>query len=156
MLLVILGWLVVVIFVGMAIYGHVKDEEGFQVAGWIVGIVIGLLMLITSIAYPLVNQGRLQEMRAFEGANAQNYQVAATRSELILSEQRFIERALIPVEGSIEKMDVGARTVGLLIEWRDEVVRYNDDLARFRYFDGHLLVGFYYPDPGDLRFIVIE
>ena len=155
MLLLVLGWVMWAGFVWLLVWGIRKGENGPQIAGWIGGIILGLTMAISTICVPLSNQGKLQELSAFYNANAHNYEVAASKTCLILSETEFI-MALIPVEGSIEKLGVGEAVAARVYEWRDKVTKYNVELARFQYFHNHPVVGYYYPEPVGLKLITIE
>ncbi len=157
MLLVLFLWLIVILVIIGIIQGFRRDSEGLQALSIMSSVLLGIPILLTSFIVPLSAQVRVQEMIAFQEVNASNYQATVDRTELILSEQKFISQAFIPIEGSIEKIDVGSLVIDQLIEWREKVVRYNNDLVSYRYFDDHPILGFYYPTPPDyLKTIVIR
>lgn len=156
MLLMTIGWSVVAIGVACIIIGWLGNKENTTVVGVVLTVFFGFVLLLTTIIVPLSNQTRLQEMGAFYIVNSRNYEMAATKTQVILSEQRFIEGALIPVEGSIEKFELADQVADRLVEWRNAAIRYNDDLAKFRYFHDHLLMGAYYPEPVGLKQLIIE
>lgn len=154
-MIMLLGFLLTAVLLGWAIYEWAHKDRERQAFGWVFGILIGVSML-SSCFVPLANAGRLQEMRAFYQVNADMYAVTITETKAILSEQRLLIAALIPVEGSIEKLGIGDNAAKRILEWRQAIVRYNIDLEKFRYFDANIWTGVYYPAvPDDLKLLHI-
>ncbi len=157
-MLLFIGSLIVVLgLISLGIWGTKKGREGVEVPGYVFGTILGLAFLLTSSIIPLNKQAELQRMVAFYETNSRNYEATATQTHLIMSEQQIIKQALIPIEGSIEKIDVGGATADRLLEWRNEVVEYNEKLAEYRFFAKNIFVGYYVPNPPEhLKYIVIE
>ncbi len=113
----------------------------------VVAIVLLIAVGLTTLFFPIANQTKIQEMTAFYNSNVENYLVAYEEAYTIISKEKLLQEALIPIEGSIEKSQIADKVVELLITYRDEVNSYNISLQKYTYFHNHLLVGFYYPKP---------
>lgn len=157
MILFILGLVAVAFCIGLLVWGIIADGDARTVAGAICSIILGLVVLISSIAVPITKQGELQQLVAFYEANSLNYEATIDQTKVMLSEQRLIEQALIPIEGSIERTDLAKAVSERISEWRNKLTWYNEMLAQFLYFDKNSLIGYYWPTPPDhLKFIIIK
>ena len=155
-LIVLVSLLGLIAFVGVIACFVSKKEDGIG-PGLALIFFVCLPIILTSILIPIGRAVHLQDMTAFYEANVRNYGISVDRSEAILSENKIIENALIPVDGSVEKLRLADSVVELLKEYRDEAVTYNRDLKRFQYLDKHVWVGYYYPTPPDeLKLLVIK
>jgi len=152
----ILSLLIIGALIGWLIWAYTKSGDDAQVASTVISAILGGTLLLFMLICPFAGRNRMQNMAAFYEANANNYAVSFEESRTLLSEDKYIESALIPIEGSIEKWKF-ADTVGrILIEWRNEVNEYNSALKRFQHFENDPFLGYYYPTvPEHLKLLSI-
>lgn len=133
-MLIGLGVLFLVMLV-VGVVGIVKDalKHRHNYSGWVAMTVLGALFfvvlgLIVVLTY-VNNSITIKKLETFRDYNAQNYAVTVSETRAILSERGF-SNAII--EGSLEKTNVGAEISRLLVEWRDQVNKYNITIASMR------------------------
>ncbi len=146
-LILILALVVLALLVGGVLCANRSDDDliGLGAVMIVVGLVLALVLLVTGIAVPLNNLGKAASLEAFYRSNAENYAAAVEETENVLTVSLEHFEALIPVQGSIEKLDVGATIGARIAEWRDSVNAYNTRLQKFRTYDKSLWLGVYYP-----------
>ena len=140
----------------LATHKAVGDACGEWVSIIVPSIALFVLLLTTTIV--LVNNANgLAQWEAFYDANSRNYEIAVDRTASYLSEQAFVERALIPVEGSIEKLEQGKYVSERIAEWRNKVNQYNTTIASMQYYDNNPIFGSLVPDEvQDMKLLIIE
>jgi heme/copper-type cytochrome/quinol oxidase subunit 1 len=119
------------------------------------GIFVLILWALVGFIY-VGNTINIKKLQTFKDHNVQNYAVTVSETRILLSEKEFRN---VLVEGSLEKMQVGAEVSKRLVEWRDKVNDYNLNVASIRVIrDLWVLPGFLVmPEiPDDLVPIVIE
>lgn len=160
MLILVFALLILGLLIGGALIIS-KAAEGDEIIGlgvalFVVGLAGALVLLVTGIAIPINNLGKAASLEAFYRANAENYAAAVEETENVLTVSLEHFEALIPVQGSIEKLDVGATVGARIAEWRDSVNAYNTRLQKFRTYDKSLWLGIYFPTMSEeLKPIVI-
>lgn len=156
MIIILILVALLLVCIALVIVGTKESEDGMSIPGYVVGVLTALALLITSIALPLAHAGDAQGMTAFYHSNQQNYEATEDATYLILSEQQRIAAAFIPIEGSIERMDVGSTLAQRIVERRQAVNSYNVKLTKYRYFSTNAWTSWYYPRlPQDLKLITI-
>ena len=133
---------------------EVGEGEGTAV---IVGSIATAIFFVVTFGMTIANHADLAKREAFYEANTSNYEITVDRMESHLSEQQFIENALIPIEGSIEKFEQTKYVNDRLREWRDATNEYNRVIKQMKYFDSTPMFGAMYPDEvQDMKLIIIE
>ncbi len=110
------------------------------------GCAFSLVVGLICMCFILSNGSGLRKLEAFYTVNALNYETAVDRTASYLSEERFVVEALIPVEGSIEKLELTGFISSRITEWRDAVIRYNNTIASMQYWDDNIFTGVLVPD----------
>lgn len=130
------------------------DEESTAI---IVGITCLIIFTLIVGGITIGNNVQVAKHQAFYDGNTRNYEVIVDRTASYLSKQTFIETALIPIEGSIEKFNLTKDLNNRLLEWRNAVNNYNLSIASLKYFDNNPLFGSMIPDSvQDMKLLVIE
>ncbi len=146
-----------IILLGLGIWLLATDRESGGAVGTVFGVVFLMIGLIWGCSSYFGNLSRLAEMEASYNANVQTYEATFEKSTAIISMDQIIQGSLVPIEGSIEKIKTGELSITKLTEYRDVVVKYNNDLATFRKLDKNWAIGALYPTPSDeLKFITIK
>lgn len=97
---------------------------------------------------------KIGQLDAFANATLDVYSGAATETtELISLQKDLVEKALIPVEGSVEKFGLGQEAADRLKEMRDEISKYNSEVARLQRMDHTPFVGLFYANADSLKLI---
>lgn len=115
---------------------------------YVVLVTLGVcfILLISMLGTFLNRVNILGEMVAFYDATSVNYETIITRTGGMLSiPLEDLTKALIPIQGSIEKMQVGQEQAKRLQEFRDRAEWYNSTLSIFQLKRRIFLVGFLYP-----------
>ena len=160
--MLIILFLVLAGILGISAFLYSKKKRGFDDAVLsllIIGCIV-LVMLACGLTggFAAHNLGKSARMEMFYNVNAQNYANAVQETDDVLSVSldKFVE-ALVPLEGSVEKMDVGQEVALRIKEWRDSVNTFNNDLAGMRRYDGNVWTGILYPTlPDDIKPIQIQ
>ena len=126
-------------------------EDDWQ--GWTAGIslFIALVLLIVTMVFatavPLSKSRTATDLEAFFDANAAVYEDAVNRTEnmLTITLERLPETTLIPIQGSVEKLELAKATAAAITEWRSQVVWYNEEIKWYHMADKSWLVGSLYP-----------
>lgn len=146
----------------LGIYKYNDNKRGdwdvIGACGTVIGICLVVATMLTSLLIPISNQGNAARLVAFYESNAQNYGTAVQMTEdiLTISLDKLVG-SIIPVQGSIEKIDVGQTLSDRIGEYRTAVNKYNSDISVMRTFDGNPLLGLYFPTlPDYVVPIVIE
>lgn len=163
MLIIGLAILFILFFAGgLYILGRWGEDDegafGLGIIMAIVGLIGGIVLLLTSIIMPIDNLGKASRIEAFYEANFQNYSttVDMTENVLTISLEEVEKQALIDLEGSIEKVGMGEAVAARIAEFRDKVNSYNKEVKYMRAMDGNIMVGIYYPTlPDNIKLIVI-
>ena len=135
---------------------HTRVGDGESAAIIVASIVTATFYVIVGLQ-TLTNYNGLAKWEAFYEANTKNYEITVDRTASYLSEQTFVEGALIPIEGSIEKIKQAGYVSERIIEWRDAVNDYNLTIASMEYFDSNLIFGSMLPDRvQDMKLLIIK
>jgi hypothetical protein len=131
-------------------------HDGYMVAG----VFLTVLSIAGSILFSwlnIANVSRVAELEVFMETNKVVYITTATDTALILSPTDKIDTAIVPIQGSVERIGVGVTTAERLKELRDQVTRYNNDLATMRTLNKNFFIGWLYPNiPDKLKYIAIR
>lgn len=149
--------LVVVIVMVYCFYRWVVIDDDDIIAGLgSLGILTGVIVFSFIITCSYTgNISRIAEMDAFVETNKAVYVTTITDTALILSPESA--NTNIVLQGSVEKVNVGAITAERMKELRDQVTKYNNDIASFRALKNNWFTGWLYPDvPGKLKYIAIR
>ena len=115
-----------------------------------IGIFFGCIVLFTfgSLAggWTINNYISYPQHKAFYEVNAQNYAITVDETSVLLSQEKYISEALIPIEGSIEKTELAKTISDRIVEWRDAVNLYNQTIASLQYLDNTIWFGCMIPD----------
>jgi len=141
---------------GFLIWGSITEK--YDKGNWIIGIIsIGFLFLFIGIPWSISNATSVKKLEAFYDASITNYRVTAEKTVAFLSADDIQFDSGSLVNGSIEKFKVTDIASQRLAEYRDEVNKFNNDLASYRVLDKNLWVGSIYPTPReDLKYIAIK
>ena len=132
-------------------------KEGEPKIGAVLGVLFALALGIIIPLVTLANGSGLAKWQAFYSANAQNYEIAVDETASYLSADQYVEHALIPIEGSIERFKLTEAVSTRIAEWRDGVNKYNLTIASMKYFDGNIFTGVLVPDAvQDMKFLIIK
>lgn len=149
----------IIVLIGLIVWAgiHKWDRDGDCILGaiGITGLVIvGILSCVTYFNTLATNA----KLEAFYLANQTNYAYAIQETGEVLSvSKELVEQSLIPVEGSIEKWEVGKSVAQRIAEYRDGVNLYNEELNRIRFLDRNIHIGIIYPTPPEnLKLIIID
>jgi len=117
---------------------------------WVYGSVFGGVLLLIGVLviglWTTFNYMSYPQHRAFYEVNAQNYAVTVDETSALLSQEKYISEALIPIEGSIEKAELAKVVSERIVEWRDVVNVYNKTVASMQYLDNTILFDCMIPD----------
>ena len=138
-----------------------RSEENSCSGGAIAAVVIGsiftIVLSLICLCFTLSNGNGLKKLEAFYTANAVNYETAVGRTASYLSQEKYIVEALIPVEGSVEKLELAGYISTRITEWRDAVNAYNTTIASMQYWDSNLFTGALVPNEvQDMKLLVIK
>jgi len=119
-------------------------------------IILLILIIVVGISYNS-NIGNIARLEAFQEYNIKNYSMVVSETEAILSKEKFEKASMI--EGSIEKVNIGAEISNRMVELREAVNKYNNSLASLRAYRKNKVIGGIFivpPVPENLNFIVVE
>ncbi len=147
-------WLLILIIPGLLftlewlVYKN-KTEKNSDDGQW-VALVFGTIALVVGILivglWTISNYLSFPEHQAFYQVNAQNYAITVDETSTLLSQEKYISEALIPIEGSIEKTDLAKTVSERIVEWRDAVNNYNRKVASLQYLDKSIIFGIMIPN----------
>jgi len=129
------------------------NNEGIATFGGLL-LLVFILILVMSYNGNINNIARLE---AFKNYNVENFSSVVSETEAILSNEVFINSAI--VEGSIEKIQVGVELSERMLEWMKAVNDYNDLLAILKAQEKNVFLGgglVIPPIPNDLIFLTIK
>jgi len=149
MLIIIL----VTLFIGILVAGILQGNEFLLAFGLTFTVMLG----VVSVYVPYLWVSRIASMEAFQ-QNVVNYEYAVEEtSEILTISGAGNTQAIIPIEGSIEKITVGELTADRIVEYRNVVNEYNETLSLNRNWDYNFWVGILVPSaPESLQFITIK
>jgi len=138
-----------------------REEEESCSGGAIASIAIGCIFTIVvgliCMCFTLSNGNGLRKLEAFYTANALNYETAVDRTASYLSQEKFTIEVLVPVEGSIEKLELAGYISTRITEWRDAVNIYNTTIASMQYWDSNIFTGVLVPNKvQDMKLLIIK
>lgn len=123
------------------------------------GALLGFIFLTVCLAQPFASGRAMARYMAFYDANYYNYRISVDETAAYLSSEEFVEGSedqLRLVDGSVEKWGQTAVVSERLKEWRDAVNQYNVDVAQYRFYSTHWLVGVLHPDlPDEIKLLVV-
>jgi len=158
-------WLVIVLFLAFVVWGviqKIRNREGRSREGEEAAIILGLIFtLVFSIwlgLWTMQNGAGLMKWQAFYEANSINYAITVDETASYLSAEKYIDyEALIPIEGSLEKIRLASVVSDRIVEWRDSVNEYNRTIASMKYFNRIILTGIMVPDGvEDMKLLIIR
>lgn len=156
--MIMLIWVVALVLLAC---GFVHQRRGNKGCSWdgftqgvvTFGVVICVLFGTICAAKPIKAGADVARLTAFYDANYRNYGVAVDKTAAYLSEG---ESGGALVAGSLEKLELAGFISERMKEWRDAVNEYNQQVAVYRYYSTHLVVGVLYPDlPDYVKMLVI-
>ena len=157
MLTLIIVFQVLLLGIALCIYANKKYEEGLMAIGVFLIFVLSVSIIVGIPCTIIDHAEKAQNLSAFYDHNIALYTETINRTEALLSEEKYIERAFLPIEGSIEKTQLAEIVSKRLTEWRDATTQYNKDLYSYRYFSENIWTNIFYPTlPERLKPISIE
>ncbi len=134
-------------------WNRTKGDRWVFAAFGFLGLAIGVCVVG---GWAITNYVSYPQHRAFYEVNSQNYAVTIDETSALLSQEKYISEALIPVEGSIEKMELAKTVSERIVEWRDAVNRYNRIVASLQYLDNNIFFDCMIPnDVHDLKLLSV-
>ena len=145
----------------LGVVGLTRTKTWDDGSGWVVPFVLGILctfpLLIIIPGYILANGSGVMKWQAFYEANSRNYEIAVDETASYLSTEKLIEQALIPIDGSIEKMKLADSVSTRILEWRNAVNRYNNTISSMKYFNRNIFTGVLVPNEvEDMKLLIIQ
>ncbi|KKN02649.1 hypothetical protein LCGC14_1115590 [marine sediment metagenome] len=145
----------------LGVVGLTRTKTWDDGSGWVAPFVLGILctfpLLIIIPGYIFANGSGLMKWQAFYEANSRNYEIAVDETASYLSTEKLIEQALIPIDGSIEKMKLADSVSTRILEWRNAVNRYNNTISSMKYFNRNIFTGVLVPNEvEDMKLLIIQ
>jgi len=160
-MLLFIGFAIVGLILTIFAFGHDRKnylvDDPARLGAVIAGIGILLILSIITPARYVSSLGDNAELQAFYDT-AENYAYAIDKtSDILTIDGELLEHALVPIYGNIEKTQVGVELAKRIVEYRDEVMKYNKELARVRVLDESPITGIFVATPNQsLKLISIK
>ena len=139
--MILLLWIPIIALIIWGIRLNKKDDDE-GIGQLTIGGAFFVVFLLVCIIEPISNGANAARYTNFYDNNSQNYAIAVEETTTLLSIEEF-ENQLIA--GSVEKWEQAGYVSERIMEWRDNVNKFNSDIAVYRYYSDHPLIGILFP-----------